>query len=215
MRPRSRIALAALIAALGLTAVAASASANSLEFNDNGFLFRWEPTNRLLFNAFGFSAQCEWRMKGSFHSTQIAKTAGNLIGRVTESRIRQSCEGNRGFILNAHMGESAPNTLPWHLKYRAFGGRLPTITSITLEVVGLSVLIETALGNCLYRTTVEEPFAFIGTIEAGGDFTAIRADESSTIEGSGGICQPLTPFGTGREITTLRSKSIVLNVRLI
>jgi hypothetical protein len=218
MRHRSRIALAALTAALALAVATAPASANRIEFNDGGFLFKWEAANRLLFNAFGFSAQCEFRMKGVFHSRTITKSEGALIGRVTESRIRQSCAINRAFILNALAGEGSPTSLPWHLKYRSFTGRLPTIGTITFEVVGLSILVETALEMCLYRTTNEEPFTFIATVEVGGNITAIRADETETIvvtEGPEEFCQPLTPFGTGREITTLTSKEIPLRVRLV
>ncbi len=221
MRARNKIVLAALAATLVL-AMSGTASANRLRFSDTGFLFKWKTESRLTFAAFGFSASCEVRLKGTFHTTSFAKARQNLIGSVTQASARQPCEGNEAWILNGTEFQIFPEapfatSLPWNLRYFSFTGRLPSISTITFAIVGMSVLIQSALGSCLYRTTESEPFVMIATREAGGGITALRADETATIlvtRGSREFCRELTPNGVATEITRF-VKGAVLTVTLI
>jgi hypothetical protein len=222
MRARSMIVLAALTATLVLAMTAGATSANRLRFSDAGFLFKWKAESPLTFAAFGFSASCEVRLKGTFHTTSFAKVRQNLVGSVTQASARQPCEGNGAWILNGTEFQIFPEvpfatSLPWNLRYFSFSGRLPAISSITFAIVGMSVLIQSALESCLYRTTEAEPFVMIATREAGGGITALRADETATIlvtRGNRELCRELTPNGVATEITRF-AKGAVLTVNLI
>jgi hypothetical protein len=108
--------------AAGLLALAVS-TAVARTFSLDNQDFRWTFNNIEL--AMGeLVTTCKLTLEGSLHSRTIAKVAGSLIGHVTSVRT----------------GECAPavtiltETLPWHVRYQSFSGRLPDTTLVLVSV---------------------------------------------------------------------------------
>jgi hypothetical protein len=107
------------------------------------------------------TVECEVTMEGSFHQRTIAKTALALTAFVTRSTIRTPCRRGEATVLT--------ETLPWHVTYRGFSGTLPSISSISANIVGMSFRIrEPTFGTtCLARSTAESPAIATFNREAG------------------------------------------------
>jgi len=196
MRTHARLALAVLTAAIVLAA-ATGAQARRFEFSVQSMRAVW--TGWKVMNAAGTTLiQCPATLEGTFHSRTISKVCGQLIGYITNAKIRpteSTCVFGGGVenirFLNGGTGEGEelPASLPWHIRYFSFTGALPNIVGIKIQIVGLGYLIkETVLGtgvSCLYRSTVEEPLYAILTLEA-GVVTGLKLDETRSI--------PIAPF---------------------
>jgi len=83
-------------------------------------------------------------LAGTFHSNTISKTMNSLIGYITSASLG-TCSGGRATILR--------ETLPWHIVYSGFTGTLPNIRSVNMDIIGLSMAVETEGVACLLRTT--------------------------------------------------------------
>ncbi len=109
---------------LALGALAASASARTLSISSLTDRATWNTLD--IAGSFGV-IECELVLRGSFHARAIAKTAGSLIGYITEGVITRCARGsatvNRG-------------SLPWHRRYGRFAGTLPNITSVAETITG-------------------------------------------------------------------------------
>ncbi len=151
MRNRSKLLLAALTAALTLGALISTAGANRLALSNNAFRATWNP---MVFGAgTGFGeVRCPVTIEGSFHSRTLSKNPEQLIGYVTSAIVNGArCAGGSARILT--------ESLPWHLEYESFVGRLPRIEAVNLNVVGGKFLVRSNLLNieCLYTSTATEP----------------------------------------------------------
>jgi hypothetical protein len=134
------VALAATVMALGVTTAAAR---NFSVGNQN---FRWTFSN-LEFEAAGVTDTCRVTLEGSLHARTIAKVAGSLLGYITRVTTGQCSQGTT--ILN--------ETLPWHLRYEGFSGRLPNITLI-IGSMSTAVRIMTCLGSFALRVAISVGF---------------------------------------------------------
>jgi hypothetical protein len=162
----SKLILAGLAASVLMAFAVSSASANRLSITNRNLRVAWSA---LLINSpeleFG-EIRCSLILEGSFHYGTIVKREGALIGHI--SKAFSGCS-----ILSS--------TLPWHLTYQGFRGRLPNIEAVRILLVGLALRIGSPFGPCLLRTTVEHPGRFEAVVEAGGNTTVLVPDREASI----------------------------------
>lgn len=156
---RIRKLLLGMAAAMVLVgAMAGSASAGRLSFSSQTFRVAWA---RVTYEgAFG-RIVCPITLEGSLHSRNVLKVAGALIGYITAASLG-ACATGAATILTA--------TLPWHVRYASFGGTLPSIVSVRLHVVDLSMQVREPAFTCLLRTTAAGPAFITLTREIAGGF---------------------------------------------
>jgi hypothetical protein len=208
MRKTSKLLLVGLTAALLLSLAVSSASANRLSISNRNIRAVWTP---LRFIAGTNTWSCNFTLEGSFHSATIAKVANALIGFISRGSVGP-CSAGSATILTA--------TLPWHVQYESFAGRLPTITRVNLLLIGLSWQIQPS-GSlvCLLRTEAGHPFRGEAELEpASGRITGLRAEPGRGIPltGSGGFCAFAGEGhfeGTG--VVTLLGNTTSVSIRLI
>jgi hypothetical protein len=170
------------ILALAIT----NATANNLRVSNQQIRVTWTGLG-LSNNVIRGTFKCPVTLEGSFHSATIRKVAGALIGYISRAAVGNGeppCTGGRATFNQ--------ETLPWHLTYASFGGTLPRITELTLNLIRASFIISTSEGNtCRATTTRENPGVDIATRDTTtGAITGLRADESRSIplvNGPGGI----------------------------
>jgi hypothetical protein len=170
MQKRVKITLLVLTAALALAAAVGNATARRIEVSEQRIL--------VLFRALSFASGgttqvvCDVNIEGSFHSRTLSKVSGQLVGYITEASVHRPCPTNTAFILNGVErlpdGSTAPNSLPWHIRYKSFEGILPNIESIDLQLVNAAFLVRILnLINCLYRSTAASPMVGLAIRENG------------------------------------------------
>lgn len=143
-----KLLLVAVMVALGLGSLVASASARNI-FSSS------LPTTSTFANvefvgSQGTTTRCAVTLEASLHARTFAKVANALIGNVTGVSV----SGCAATVLTA--------TLPWHIRYSAFSGFLPRITAIKTVVIGFALqTAEPLFGPCLITSTSEEPFVQI------------------------------------------------------
>jgi hypothetical protein len=221
-----RIAMRALTAsavvlALGVVGTAA-ASRLQVRGAERGFRITW--TNVEFEAGFGFggefaAARCPVTLEGSFHSSTIRKIARALIGYVTRAAVNEgACREFSTETFHAKL-RFLSETLPWHVRYESFTGRLPTITAVNVGFVGVALeVFEIVLEEtCLYTSTAESPLRAGFTINERGVVTAMRLDATTTIplHGGSGFCRPETGFryngvGTASQLGGATALSIKL-----
>jgi len=159
-----KLSLAALLAAGVLGALVGAASAGRLSLS--GQTFRATFASVEYFGG-ASPARCALTLEGSFHSRTIVKTAGSLVGYVTRAVHGVCQQPGSATVLTA--------TLPWHVRYRAFSGALPNISSTSLDLIGFSVNIrEPSIGlTCLVRSTAEQPATLTFNREAAGVLSSV------------------------------------------
>lgn len=210
MRLHKRMRAVALGVAAGLLLLAPGASANRGSVLNTGvpFATMWTPME---LEAAGITVRCNVTLWGKMGGLTFSKTAGLQVGRIIEAEV-ESCSGGSARVLT--------ETLPWALSYASFAGTLPSITGITLSVVGAAIRITPREGlECLARTSSSEPAKVTGTLarEAGGqlEIASTRLDERSGIALTGGFLCSLAGrgdlAGTGRSA----GEAPPLTVRLI
>jgi hypothetical protein len=194
IRRSTKVVVAALAVAVALgAAVGGSASARRIEVSEQRFL--------VLFRAATYESElvraiCDINLEGSFHSRTFSKVSGALIGYITEAVAHYPCSMNEWIMLNGvdrlPGGETASNTLPWHIRYLKFEGTLPAITNIDVAIVGYAFLVEGSGLTCLYQSTAAKPVRGILRVEAGRRITSFRFDETGEIPRFSGnlLCGP-------------------------
>jgi hypothetical protein len=192
----------ALLAATGL------ASASRLSVSNRNI--RWTFARYTSNNA-GIEISCELTLEGSFHSNTITKVRGTLIGHMNRTSVRSGCSGGWGDM--RFLNES----LPWHITYQSFSGSLPSITAVTVDVIGFSWNYRgLGGGTCLYRSTTAGPARWILNREAGGLITGVRADETIAVPFAGGeitCAESINYRGLGR--VSLTGTTTAIRVTLI
>ncbi|HEX4806912.1 MAG TPA: hypothetical protein VFU94_13520 [Conexibacter sp.] len=206
MRKRSKLLLAGLAASLMLAAAVGSASANNLSMSNQNQRIVWSALN---FIAGTSTVTCAVTLEGSFHERTTAKVIGRLLGYITRATVG-TCVRGSATVLN--------ETLPWHIQYAGFTGRLPTITSVLLNMIGASFAVQPEGSlRCLARTEANHPSKGEAAVEA-GVITGLRAlvEAEIPLTGEGGLCifGGSGHFeGTGR--VTLLGATTAISIRLI
>lgn len=178
MKMRSATAALASVVVLAATqAAAANRLASSSVGTPSGAIWR-----ELTIEAGGLGAHCAVTLGGSLEVGSIAKRAGTRFGVVSEATLG-TCTSGAATVLR--------ETLPWAMTYNGFGGTLPNITSVTVNLIGAALQVEVGGITCLARTESAQPARGIANVsrEAFGELvpTEIRADETAGIETTGGF----------------------------
>jgi hypothetical protein len=182
--------LASLTALLCLALAVTSATANRLSVTNHNFRAVWTSVEFQGTSGNVAAVLCPLTVEGSFHYNTIVKSLGALIGHVSRASINSAgCIGGHATVLSG--------TLPWHLQYQGFAGRLPNIERVRFLLAGASFLIEqTAILHffCLVRSSTEHPFAGEAIVEAGGNIINDQPDPANNIPsvsaGGGGCPEP-------------------------
>jgi hypothetical protein len=169
MRNRIILLSATIVVLISLTASTASANRFSIEEDD--FAIVW--TALTFTTDAGVSVTCPVALAGSFHSRAITKTVNSLIGHVTSAQVGRCADGAIT-VLTA--------TLPWHVAYGGFTGRLPSISGVNLRLIGAAYQVSDGGVTCLARTDSAEPSTAIAEVEAAGEITGVTADASAAID---------------------------------
>lgn len=205
MTKTGKFVAVALVASVTMAFAVSNASAARLSINRNAdFEIIW--TGLRFIAPIGDTVVCSVTLLGHFHSLTITKTAESLIGFIDHARLG-ACTGGTATILVA--------TLPWHVQYESFRGRLPTITQVVVKLVNASFQINNDTETCLMATTAAEPAIGTTNIEAGGAATLLGASGSIDLEG-GGFCDFLSPNGQFEGTGTITHlEGITIIIRLV
>jgi hypothetical protein len=205
-----KLTLAGMTATIALSFAVSGASARRIQTSEQGFLARW--TN-VAFNAGGNRISCPVTLEGSFHSKTTSKVCGQLIGYVTRAQIPGAappCVGGTATMLT--------ETLPWHIQYNSFAGRLPSITRIRVTIVQTRFQIASGGVTCLAGSTQEHPEGGDINIGASGEGRTLTALPEFTIPLGGEFLCNIAGNGnfegTG-EVFTLATPQVRLTVRLV
>lgn len=199
MRNRLRTLLIALATGVTLAAAAGATPGANLSFSNRSFRIVFQPIEFIVPGLGTVTCHATW--EGAFHSTSIAKVLGNLIGYVTRAFIHRPlplCGGGFAWILNGSeeievLRVIPATTLPWHIRYRSFSGTLPNITAITVDIVDLAFMTRIFETLCLYKSTAASPARVIFTVNAEGQVTVGKIDETVAIPRfSGAMACPAT-----------------------
>jgi hypothetical protein len=152
MRARNTVLSVVLATAGALCLIAGVASANTLSLSNRQIRTTWA---RLEFiGEWEGGAQignyCAVTLEGSFHSSTLRKVAGALVGHLTRASVAR-CQ--------LELITVSPLALPWHIRYQGFRGTLPTLTGLSIDVVGMSWDLNSGGIRCLYRSTTARPAA--------------------------------------------------------
>jgi hypothetical protein len=183
MHRYTKVVLAALTATLALAIAVVAASANRLAGNETQF--------RTIFTSMEFigggaTVRCPVTLEGSYHSRTISKVVGSLIGYLTKTTVG-TCNGGTA--------RANTETLPWHIRYASFTGTLPTIRTISQNIIRSSFTVGILGINCRY--TPAEVTAVV-TREAGGVATGITFTKENITSETGGFCPNTNRFtGSG------------------
>jgi len=129
-----KLLLVAVSAAVLMGALLVStASARNRSISSQTWTSLWR---RMDFAGGPGTIECEVKLSGSFHSRTITKTVNSLIGYITEGTVLRCIRGS--MTINQA-------SLPWHLRYRAFGGTLPNITSYSDTLTGAELRLREPL----------------------------------------------------------------------
>lgn len=193
----SKLVLAALIAVCVLAAIVANTSARRLEISpaERGLRIVW-PSYKVLvgWESFEVIVACPVTLEGSLHSRTLSKVCGALVGYITRATVNEgACRASYEPEMTGTPAKShfLAETLPWHVRYESFTGTLPSIASVTFQVVGAALRVyELPLGeSCLYRSTAAAPMRYLLERGMAGEVTGLTNEESRLIPNSEGSPQ--------------------------
>jgi len=158
MRIHSKLLLAAALALVVFSALAATATAASVSLSPAGGITA-TSLGLLTFSASGAEARCTVTLRGELNRGLIGKVAGNEIGRITAAEI-VTCSQNSGRVQT--------ESLPWRINYQTILGTLPNAVTGVLFVLtnngptetrrsatsGIGFIVEVFGVQCLYRGPV-------------------------------------------------------------
>jgi len=205
MHTRIKLSIVSLSAALLITLATGSSAARNLSIS-HGELWR-AIFNPIEFRSSGLTAAaCTVTLEGSFHAVTAPKVERSLVGSITRATVG-ICRSGSVTVLQ--------ETLPWHIQYSGFLGRLPDITGVRLIGIGVSYRVRDAIFGsvCLSRTTAEEPAAVIAELEAGEgnrNVIGVKADSGPRI-----LCGSLNGQFSGTASVVEPTRGERLLVRLI
>jgi hypothetical protein len=224
MRTTVKLCFTALTAAFLLASAVATTSARSLSTSNQNIRATWSS---LEFVAPGLATiRCQVTLEGSFHRSTIQKSPGTLIGAITRAKVKRPCSGGEGWAANgldvAPLGR-LNNTLPWHVTYEAFAGRLPAIEAVILLLSRIRFKIQAGsppFFGCLGLYGNErDNITGRATREAGGAITDITAvtgrNSASLVSALSGICPERGTFVGRTTSVTLLGQTARITVTLI
>jgi hypothetical protein len=182
MPVRTKLALAGLTAALLLGFTVSPVSARSLSLSRQHFRITWVRLKFFDQEGVVFT-DCPVTMEGSFHSQTINKVVDSLIGFITRAVVfeaRCTQETSARFLASS---------LPWHIKYKAFGGTLPRIASVRVLIRGIAYESSIRGVPCLFVENGTNSISGEFFLEPTGIVLGFAFDPSTRIAvRPGGIC---------------------------
>jgi hypothetical protein len=170
-----------------------TASASRLSISNRNLRIVWRPL-RFISGESEASIQCNVTLEGSFHSATIRKVQNALIGHVTRASVASCGFGTSATVLTA--------TLPWHITYEGFLGRLPRLEGVILLLDRTAFRLDTLLTPvCLYQALGAARTRGIANVEPNGLVTGVTADNTILLPLFEGLaeCFRTSGFeGTGR-----------------
>jgi len=165
-----KMMLAVVGATVLLAGLVGSASARNLSTSSQLLRASW---TRVDFSGGFGTLECEVVVEGSFHGRTISKTVGTLSGFITAAAVIRCARGGATVLRES---------LPWHVQYASFTGRLPNITTIGATIVGVSFSIrDPGTGStCLARAI--NPIMTFGR-EASGATTSASVSGTAVCRG--------------------------------
>lgn len=206
MRAWSKMAMVGLGAAFALAVAIGIASANRFSFSNTSIR---TAITELTFSGGGSNdVRCAVTLEGTFHSSTFTKTLRALIGYITRATTNHArCTGIGKVTFNQA-------SLPWHVVYNGFTGRLPTITSVLIRLKAIRFLIDEIpiIRACEYTGDADAAFRTEGA--AGTFFVAVPETTAIPRNEAGSFCP--TPYEwVGAAPATLLGTSTYIIVRLI
>jgi hypothetical protein len=209
MRLTQKLLVAALAATALFAALASSASARSFSVSNSNIRAVFRPLVFLGSN--GSNVTCTVTLEGTFHYRTFLKVERTLIGYITRAIVDTPNCRSTGASTNIR-ARVLTETLPWHVRYIGFIGRLPEVTiQLRLLRAGFDLINVPLVNTCKY---LAEPEGILGG-PAGGAInegatrgTTIRADPSRRFpsrtfgcpEGAFEGSAPVTLLGTNNAI---------------
>ena len=212
MHISTKLGLAALLAAALLASAISTASARNLSVSEQSFRATWTSIE---FSVTGATVRCRTTLEGSFHTRTIAKSAARpLIGAISRVVVGHACTIGEEWVDNGTEAEplgTAPESLPGHLTYESFAGRLPDIAELNLLLSRFTFILEVRiLGlTCIGRYGNATDNIILHAIREGGaGISALRPDATrnrfTLVEqlGPNAVCPgTATLAGTGTLVT--------------
>jgi hypothetical protein len=214
MRSTKHLLTAALAATTLLAALATTtAFARSFSVSNTNVRAVFRP---LIFQGSnGSNVTCTVTLEGTFHYRTFLKVERTLIGYITRAIVDTPTCRSEGASTNIR-ARVLTETLPWHVRYIGFIGRLPEVTvRLRLLRAAFDLINVPIVGTCKYNAN---PEGILGGPEGGainertGNAT-IRADEAIRFPSSTFGC-PEGRF-VGRAPITLLGTETPIRITLI
>jgi hypothetical protein len=200
MRLHTKLIVTALATMALFASMVGNASARNISYSSRNLT---EPFDPMVWVNPVSNISCRVTMEGSFHCATISKVERALIGYISRATTDYSTCRSSSFAIRARVRQS---TLPWHVTYVNFIGRLPGVTITELiERAGFELDNVPLVGTCNYTVRGE---AFVGGPAGGGineGNATIRPDSSRRYRSETGGCPetslssrptPITQLGT-------------------
>jgi hypothetical protein len=215
MHTHTRMLLGPLTATIVLATAIGTASANRISITNKTFRQIWRP---LTFGDGGINIACDVTLEGSFHYNTLLKVARSLVGYITKAAVAHPCAGSGEVWADNGVEEGGlgpfANSLPWHVTYEGFEGRLPLIEGFR-QLLRPRFTLNTAGVLCKYEGNIQGVVKLTRTQVGQG----IVPDEAVTLPKiSGGFLCPasgrFTALLANSTLTQLGS-AILITIRLI
>jgi len=154
--------------------------------------------------------RCPVTMEGSFHSATAQKVRNALIGNVTRATAFSArCTGGTTTVLQA--------TLPWHVTFESFEGRLPNISALLFLLIGVSFQTTNSSGTrCLARSEPNHNLTGRASLDGTGVLTTLEAGANELPMSGGFPCELANgSLLASRSTVTALNSATRLVVRLI
>jgi hypothetical protein len=196
--------LAAGLAATVLLAALTTAVATARNFSASEARIRTVFRPLILADSSGNRISCTLTLEGTFHNRTLAKVERGLIGYIANAAFDELHCTSTGTSANVRL-RVLTETLPWHVRYISFSGRLPAITiRIRILRLGFDVLNVPILGTCKY---IVEPDFVVGgpaggAINEGSRAASMRLEEAIRLRSSTPFCPEMSGSSGATPITT-------------
>jgi hypothetical protein len=211
MRKSARLGIAALIAALLLSAALNAASARILSVSNQNIRAMW---SRLEFQSAFFTVTCPVTMEGSFHERTMNKIVVTLMGHITRFAADEAACTN---------GHVIAGVVPWHISYEGFTGTLPNISSVRYLLRQFLIRIIMITTTCSYGTATDRIILSAARLPGGEIATLQPLAGSNTVNLLEGMSSGITPCprsgtivaGSLDGVVTLLNSSTRIRITLI
>jgi len=203
MRSNIKLLLAAATGVVALAAAVGTANARRIELSERQFRQIW-PFLEFRSEAGMLLAKCPVTLEGSFHSRTLSKVSAQLVGYITRSTVGLCATGG---------ATALTEKLPWHIRYQSFGGTLPEIVSVTLQLVGAAWEIKNVF-TCLAVTSEAHPAVGRANV-SNGQVITLNPDSTAIIPTAPGCGVASVRFTGESEVFAGSTGAARIAIRLV